>query len=339
MSSTTNIQNLLVNVFRPIYVYDTITSNFVPRLELSNVDVVSANSVSVFNAAIGDAASNVYVGSNAGNVYTNIRACSNVTALGYSAGNLISNVSNSVYLGFNTGAGAVGASNVVAIGANANGDGSGNIFIGAGTGRLGNNNIFIGTGINLSNVSNQLRIGTGSKITIAGDLSDSWVGIGGPVTPIDPLNKLDVSGNVYVLGNIGLNTIPGFRTLDVNGNFRATDAASNILNFSNGVTSSTGGFGSLNGKVTVPNSGSEVIGTLRVGIIHISAQDYQGGSNDYAARIVYVPDPTGATAPSNMSSNIAVGTISIDFSNSNIRISNNAATIDCSWAITYFPIA
>lgn len=338
MSSTINFQNLLVNVFRPIYVYDTITSNFVPRLEMSNVDIVSANSISVFTAAVGDSASNVYVGSNAGNVYSNVRACCNVTALGYGAANLISNVSNSVYLGFNAGAGAVASSNVVAIGANANGDGSGNIFIGAGTGRLGINNIYIGPGINLSNQSNQLRIGTGSKITLAGDLSSSWVGIGGTLTPQDSLNKLDVSGNMYVLGNIGLNTTPGFRTLDVNGNFRATDGVSNVLDFTAGVTSSTDGFRSLNGKATVPGTSNVNIGVLRAGIIHICAQDYQG-CNDYAAATVYVPDPIGGTGLSYMSSDISAGTISIGFSTSNIRISNSAAQIDCSWAITYFPIA
>jgi hypothetical protein len=165
------------------------------------------------------------------------------------------------------------------------------------------------------------------------------VGIGGTVTPQDSLNKLDVSGNVYVLGNIGLNITPGDRTLDVNGNFRASDGLSNVLDFSNGVTSSTDGFRSINGKTTVPLSGTVNIGTLRVGIIHISAQNALGGSNDYAALSVYASDPTGSTAPNTMSSNIAQGRFSIGFSTSNIRISNNAAAMDASWSITYFPTA
>jgi hypothetical protein len=339
MSSTTNIQNLLVNVFRPIYTYDTITSNFVPRLELSNIDVVSANSVSVFTAAVGDSASNVYVGSNAGNVYNNVRACCNVTAVGYGAGNLISNVSNSVYFGFNTGAGAVGATNVVAIGANANGDGSGNIFIGSGTGRLGSNNIFLGTGINISNVSDQLRIGSGSNITIAGNLSNNWVGIGGTVTPQDSLNKLDVSGNVYVLGNIGLNITPGDRTLDVNGNFRASDGVSNVLDFSNGVTSSTDGFRSINGTGTVPLGGSLTIGTLKKGVVLVSASDSNGASN-YASRMVHAYDNLSTFIITNLGADISAGDFSVGFSTSNIQISNaGIGALAADWSITYFPTA
>ena len=63
MSSTTNIQNLLVNVFRPVYRYEippgSSNTIFVPKLELSNIDTYSGNSVSVFTAAIGDASNNV----------------------------------------------------------------------------------------------------------------------------------------------------------------------------------------------------------------------------------------------------------------------------------------
>lgn len=331
MSSTTNIQNLLVNVFRPIYTYDTITSNFVPRLELSNVDIVSANSVSVFNMAIGDSGSNVYVGTNAGNVYSNVRACSNVTALGYSAGNLISNVSNSVYLGFNAGAGAVGASNVVAIGANANGDGSGNIFIGAGTGRLGSNNVFIGTGINISNQSNQLRIGSGSNITLAGDLSTNWVGIGGTLTPQDSLNKLDVSGNLYVLGNIGLNTTPGFRTLDVNGNFRANDGVG-TLQLSNGLTRSTNGYVSIQSNISA-GVGSTTIGTIRRGIIHVSAVD-QGSSANRSAYIFFAWTTSNVSTLASNSN----GDTDINTSSTNIQISNASSTKTYDYSITYMPL-
>jgi len=45
MSSTTGAQNLLTNVFRPVYTYAIPTGGttaiFTPKLEISNVDVVS----------------------------------------------------------------------------------------------------------------------------------------------------------------------------------------------------------------------------------------------------------------------------------------------------------
>jgi hypothetical protein len=244
-----------------------------------------------------------------------------------------------VYFGFNTGAGAVGATNVVAIGANANGDGSGNIFIGSGTGRLGSNNIFLGTGINISNASDQLRIGSGSNITIAGNLSNNWVGIGGTVTPQDSLNKLDVSGNVYVLGNIGLNITPGDRTLDVNGNFRASDGVSNVLDFSNGVTSSTDGFRSINGTGTVPLGGSLTIGTLKKGVVLVSASDSNGASN-YASRMVHAYDNLSTFIITNLGADISAGDFSVGFSTSNIQISNaGSGALAADWSITYFPTA
>jgi len=270
MSSASNVQNLLVNVFRPVYTYDPTTTVFTPKLELSNIDVVTANSISVFSAAVGDSASNVYVGSNAGNSYLNIRSCCNVTALGFGAANLISNVSNSVYLGYNTGAGAVNANAVIAIGANTSGNGASNVFLGNATGSTGSNNLLFGHGISSTatsniyignrivssgnsnivighdvttgTISNTLRIGT----TIAGDLATQWVGIGGTFAPADSLNHLDVSGNTYIYGNLGINAIPGDRTLDVAGNFQADDGFG-VLDFSNGLVSSTQGYYSARG--------------------------------------------------------------------------------------------
>ena len=97
--NTTGVQNYLSNVFRPIVEYNTTSSNFIPKLELSNIDTYSGNIVSVFRADVGDSNNNVYVGSNAGNSITNLNACSNVSAFGYGAGNAISNDLNSVYGG------------------------------------------------------------------------------------------------------------------------------------------------------------------------------------------------------------------------------------------------
>ena len=217
MSSTAGIQNLLVNVFRPIYTYDPLTTLFTPKLSLSNIDNYSGNNISVFTAAVGDSASNVYVGSNAGNLYTAIQASSNNTALGEHAGNVISNVSNSTYLGYNTGAGASNASNVIAIGAGAGGNGISNIFVGNGTGSTGSNNILIGHGINAGSSNYKFQLGT----SVYGDLSKNWIGIG-TSTSIDPTDgRFDVSGNVYVLGQVGINTIPT-HTLDINGDTRSS---------------------------------------------------------------------------------------------------------------------
>lgn len=329
MSSTSNVQNLLVNVFRPVYTYDPTTTVFTPKLQLSNIDTVSANSMSVYSIALGDAGSNVYMGSNAGNPYFSVRGCCNVTAVGYGAGSLISNVSNSVYLGFNAGTGAVSASNVVALGANTNGDGSGNIFIGAGTGRLGINNIYIGAGVNISNQSNQLRIGLGSKITLAGNLSNQWIGIGGTVTPQDSLNKLDVSGNMYVLGNIGLNTTPGLRTLDVNGNFRSTDGAG-TLDFSNGITSSTQGYYSSRGTTgSLAPVGTSNLAPIKKGMILVSAVK---STTDYASYVLL------ATTTSNLvvvSSNEAGATITA--SGTNLQLTSTAGG-EYSWVVTYTPM-
>lgn len=341
MSSTSNVQNLLVNVFRPVYTYDATTSNFTPKIELSNIDVVSGNSLAVFTAAVGDTNSNMYVGSNAGNSYTNLRGCSNSVALGVGAGNLISNVSNSVYVGFNAGTGAIGASANVVIGANTNGNGSSNIYIGTGTGSVGSSNILIGQAITPGNVSNQLRIGLGTKpITIAGDLSDSWVGIGGTLKAYDSNNKLDVSGNAYVFGNLGVNITPGFRTMDVNGNFRADDGIG-TLDFSNGVTSSEGGFSSLRGTVASAAIGSTTnIATLKKGVITVSAQDTANSTTHYDSVTVYCSDATNGTYTFPMTTTIQSGDVSIVFQagGSNIRISNATSVRSINWSVSYFPL-
>ena len=327
MSSTSNVQNLFVNVIRPVYRYDPATANFTPKIEVSNVDTVSGNSISVFTAAIGDQSNNMYVGSNAGNVYTNIQGCCNTVALGVRAGNMISNVSNSVFLGFNAGAGAISASSNIIIGANTNGNGSSNIVIGTGSGTVGSSNIFIGQAIAPGNVSNQLRIGG----TIAGDLSNRWVGIGGPTTPSDSLNKLDVSGNTYIFGNLGLNTVPGFRTLDVNGNFRADDGIGS-LDFSNGVTVSEGGFASVQSNVSV-GVGSTTIGSIRKGIIHVSAVD-QASSANRAAYIYFAWTASNVSALASSSN----GNTDITTSSTNIQISNTTSTKTYDYSITYFPL-
>lgn len=212
--NTTGVQNYLSNVFRPIVEYNTTTSNFVPKLELSNIDTYSGNIVSVFRADVGDSNNNVYVGSNAGNSLVDLKSCSNVSAFGYSAGRNISNDLNSVYLGYNAGVGNIGTRSIIGIGSGAGGGGIGlsNIFIGTNTkSATGSRNIFLGHEIDLSSVSDQLRIGYRNRIPIAADMSRNWVGLGGVLSPINGTGTLDVSGSTRSTG--GYTSIQGVRSL------------------------------------------------------------------------------------------------------------------------------
>jgi hypothetical protein len=342
MSSTTNVQNLLVNVFRPVYTYDATTTLFTPKIELSNIDNYSGNTISVFTAAVGDSNNNVYVGSNAGNPFTTTKLCRNVTAIGYAAGSNISNVSNSTYLGFNAGAGALSASNVVAIGANTNGNGTSNVYVGTGAGGPGNSNVFLGSGTTGSG-SGSILIGPGLTTAsgsvfklgqnyLTGNMTTKWLGIGTP-TPIDPdYNALDVSGNLYVLGQEGINMIP-VRTLDVNGNFRASDAFGS-LDFNNGVTSSSSGFSSIRGSTVVGDTGNVSIGTLKNGLAMIAVRS---GPTNFDGRTVYILDVDTPTV-SNLSSNKS-STTTVNFTSNSINISNTTGGgLTYDWTITYFPL-
>jgi hypothetical protein len=313
MSSTAGIQNLLVNVFRPIYTYDPFTTLFTPKLSISNIDNYSGNTISVFTAAVGDSASNVYVGSNAGNLYTAIRASSNNTALGFGAGSSISNVSNSTYIGFNAGSGASNASSVIAIGASAGGNGISNIFVGNGTGGTGSNNILIGHGISSGSSNYKFQLGS----TLYGDLSKNWIGIGRP-TPLDITDALDVSGNVYVLGQVGINTIPT-HTLDINGDTR-----------------SSGGFLSIQSNVLLTGGGPNVtIGPIKKGIIAVSAVDQDTTANR-VAKIFFAYSTSNVVALSSSQS----GDIDFATSSTNLQLATTATSsnIIADYSITYFPL-
>jgi hypothetical protein len=349
MSSTTNVQNFLVNVFRPVYTYDSTTTLFTPKLELSNIDTYSGNTVSVFTAAIGDSNSNVYVGSNAGNLFSLTKLCRNVTAIGYGAGSNISNVSNATYVGYYAGAGAQLASNVVAIGANTNGNGTSNVYVGNNTGGAGSSNVFlgasntgtgdgsilIGTGLSVGSSNGAFRLGT---TYLTGDMTSKWLGLG-TTSPYDVNNKMDISGNLYVLGQQGINMVP-VRTLDVNGNFRASDAFG-TLDFSNSVTLSSGGFRSVVG--TISNAGAPSltnIGTLKQGVILVSAQDSGNATTHYESAMVYCSDATNGTYTTDMTSNVQSGNVTVVFQSggSNIQISNTTSSRTINWSITYFPL-
>jgi hypothetical protein len=348
MSSTSNVQNFLVNVFRPVYTYDPTTTTFTPKLELSNIDTYSGNTVSVFTAAIGDGSNNVYVGSNAGNSYTTIKACRNVTAVGYSAGSNISNVSNSTYVGFEAGKAALSASNVVAIGANTNGNGISNVYVGTGAGSGGNSNVFLGAGTTGTG-SSSILIGPGlsdassnsvfklGQTYLTGNMSTKWLGLG-TTSPYDPYNKMDISGNLYVFGQQGLNTVPS-RTLDVNGDFHVSDGGGS-MDVSGGLITSTNGFVSRQG--TISNAGapsSTTVGTLKKGIIAVSAQ-HTASASHYESIMAFCIDPTDGSTAVDMTSNVQLGDVTVVFQSggSNIQISNVNTIKTISWSVTYFPL-
>jgi len=342
--NTTGIQNYLSNVFRPIYTYDTTSSNFIPKLTMSNIYNYTGNTISVFTAAVGDVNSNVYVGSNAGNPYDITRNVFNVTALGYGAASNISNDSNSVYIGWYAGSGGADTANTISIGTNSGGAGSNNIFIGTETNATGSSNVLIGHFIDLSAASNQVRIGYRNQFPIAADLSKNWVGLGGVLTPSYPYNKLDVSGNAVFIGNVGINkdasssSVAGNRTLDVNGNFRVSDGASNVLDFSNGVTRSSGGFYSDSSSITMSNTTSLVVGRLRRGVVMLNVLDLTDLTS-FMSRTVYVRNP--ATPDTLIMTDVSSGlSPTLIFTTSNIVLCNTASgagTRDYSWSITYFP--
>jgi hypothetical protein len=336
--NTTGIQNYLSNVFRPIYTYDTTSSNFIPKLTMSNIYNYTGNTISVFTAAVGDSNSNVYVGSNAGNPYDITRNVFNVTALGYGAASNISNDSNSVYIGWYAGSGGSNSTNVISIGTNSGGNGSENIFMGTDTGSVGTSNVLIGHFMDLSSSSNQVRIGYRNQIPIAADLSKNWVGLGGVLTPSYAFNSLDVSGNSKFVGNIGINRDPGNRTLDVNGNFRATDASANVLDFTNGLTRSSGGFYSDSSSITMSNTSSLVVGRLRRGVVMLNVLDLTDLTS-FMSRTVYVRNP--ATPDTLIMTDVSSGlSPTLIFTTSNIVLCNTASgagTRDYSWSITYFP--
>ena len=139
---------------------------------------------------------------------------------------------------------------MVAIGANANGNGTSNVYVGTGTGSAGSSNVFLGSGLTGSG-SGSILIGTGlaagssnsafrlGPTYLVGDMNAKWLGLG-TTTPYDSSNKMDISGNLYVFGQQGINMVP-IRTLDVNGNFRSSDATGTI-DFNSGAFTVTAAF-------------------------------------------------------------------------------------------------
>ena len=274
MSSITNAQNLLKNVFRPTFFYDTTNNVYHSKLELINIDTISANFVSAYSLSVSDSNSNVYVGSNAGNVYSNLNGNSNNTFVGFQAGYGSSNVINNVFLGFLSGIGTVGSSKSVSLGGNSLAGGISNIYIGYGTGiTAGNSNIFIGTNINsttnnaIAAFSNTVLIkGTGTNYMISG--SNGYVGINMPYSAPLPTLPLMVNGFAQIgapnNGMLGINITPASYHLDVSGYIHASDGAGTLL-FSNGTFSCTNGMFGTNLPTTPPTTPFFVNGNAQIG--------------------------------------------------------------------------
>jgi hypothetical protein len=168
-------------------------------------------------------------------------------------------------------------------------------------------------------------------------MSTKWLGIG-TTSPIDPNSRLDVSGNVYVLGQQGINMVP-VRSLDVNGNFRASDAFG-TLDFSNGVTSSSGGLASSQGTISNAAIGSTTtIATLKKGVILVSAQD-TASSNHYQSIQAFCTNPANGTSATAMTNVVQAGDVTVVFQSggSNIQISNANSIRSIAWSVTYFPL-
>jgi sugar lactone lactonase YvrE len=357
MSSTANVQNLLTNVFRPTFVYNTTTSNYQTKLELTNIDTLSANAITAYAANVGDAAGNLYVGVGAGNAYSMLASSSNTTNtfVGTGAGGLTSNVKNSVFLGYRAGNGVVGSSNSISIGANTLNGGNSNIYIGCATGiATGSNNIFIGPGVSNggTSVSNTLLVGSGSNTLFRGDLASNRVGIN-TTALTNPSNYITLDVNGYTRiggstnnGNLGINTLPGTYTLDVNGDMRVSDGWASLvmthdsnsnasLAFTNvrsancnATIQSTGGFFSSQGTASASTGPQSIRSNVLPGYFMFSAESPDGSVYHnglfYRRRAVYsaVSQSSNATI---LGMNISAG----------LFLLSNASNLN--WSTTFFP--
>ena len=339
MSSTINVQNLLTNVFRPTFVYDTTNKVYQSKLELTNIDTVSANVISTFAVSVGDANFNVYVGIGAGNAHSVMatKNNSNNTFIGTYAGTNTSNVINNVFIGYGSGNGTSYSSNSVSIGTNSIAGGNSNIYIGYATGLgQGNNNIFIGSGMTNGGTatSNTFLLGNSNSTTIIGDLSTNRVGVNMSSLPTTtPPISFDVNGYARVTNGLGIGKVPGYYSLDVNGSMNVSDGygtltfthdvngnstttISNTSSYSgsNATLQVTGGFFSLNGTTSpIP---------LKKGMFMISA--FSNGSSQG-----YIGIALSSSAQTLVSSN--TGSI-ITSNSSSITVAANTT-----WTITYFP--
>ena len=362
MSSTSGVQNLLTNVFRPTFVYDTTNGVYQSKLELTNIDTVSANVMSTYAVSVGDANSNVYVGIGAGNAHSIMTTQSNYndTFVGTGAGGSTSNVRNCVFLGYRAGSTALTSSNSISIGANTLAGGNSNIYIGSSTGiASGSNNIFLGPGMTNggTSVSNTLLIGSGNNTSIIADLVGKRVGINLTSLPsTTPSISLDVGGYARISNGLGIGKVPGYYSLDVNGSMQVSDGYG-VLTFtndgsgnsvttisntapyaaSNATLQVTGGYFSVSGSITIPAGSSSNIGILKKGIVLASAQD-SAYSNVYASRMYMVAVSNTTYSTSSMANSTSNASITNSGTTSNLVLSNtDGSSHTFTYSITYFP--
>lgn len=341
-------QNLLSNVFKPRYVYDSVSQTYATRLELVNIDTLSANTVSAFTAAIGDSYGNAYFGLNSGNAYSTQLSNSKMTAVGVGAGQASSNSSNSVFLGYEAGKSAVNSSNTIAIGASTIGSGSNNIYIGTQTGTVsGGSNIFIGQNIAPTNpTSNMLLVGQGSNYAITADMSVTPPNVG--LGTSTPSYTLDVNGYASITGALGINSSPYEYTFNLNGDMRASDGYG-VFTFSNDgeanslttidVTGTysggqatlavTGGFFSAKG--VTDNSGLTL--ELKKGTFMVSAYQVDSTNPSITNYQGYMGIALSALVQKPVVGGDVTGLITAN-SGSSVTIASNTT-----WTITYFPSA
>ena len=351
MSSSSNVQSYLTNVFRPVYTYDSVNGFFQPSLELSNVDNLTANTITAFTAAINDSNLNVYIGSGAGNPYNIPQNCSGNIGIGYSALNGISNVSNTIAIGVSAGQGLtnnngniligtnvaqVGNLNTI-IGDNAGGNsGNGNTLIGAGATATGDSNIILGSGsINLTG-SNQFVLGINN--TIRADLSSNLVGINQPT----PAWTLDVNGYTHICNALGINASPLDHTLNLNGDFYASDGygtlsfGSNVLNIS-GLIVGRNGYTTIAGSTFIAAGDSQAICDYRPGVFDLNA--YGSINGDQLTIYKNVISPDGTTGLLNLSVYTQDGAfINDDVTKKIFLVNGGGADYTFVWNVTYSPL-
>jgi len=310
MSSTSNAQDLLVNVFRPTYHWDP-ASGFTPSLVVSNVTELIAGSIKTDKLAVTDSNANTYIGSNAGPLL-NVTTTASNTAIGYNAMAGASSSSNNVSIGSSNFAGLANGNSNVGLGANTRITGSGqkNILIGANlTLGTGSGNIVIGNDLSLGTISNTFRLGS----LLYGDLSQGYIGINTPTpqAPLDisgivlfrnkvgfqnpnPVYSLDVAGSIYAseryLAGRGTLAAPIFAFADVSGTgfYQPTDASYGVGAIGLAVGSSLRGvvmsnktvlYGGLDVCGTVTSSGGSASFLAGPGSVTEPAYSFSGSSN------------------------------------------------------------
>jgi hypothetical protein len=215
MSSTNNVQNLLVNLLRPSYRYDATTGEFTPSLSLSNVSELIAGRIQTDALTVTDNNINTFLGSNAGLLVSN--SARNV-GIGYNAMSGAVNASSNVAIGFNSLDGVSNASCNVALGAGTDisDGGTRSVLIGPNvTLGGGSNNILIGANLSRGSVNNQLQIGT----LLYGDLSFGYIG----VNTSAPRAAFDVSGVTVFNNKVGFQVPDPKYSLDVAGTVYASE--------------------------------------------------------------------------------------------------------------------